>query len=66
MTGDPHGIGAEGLGAGAYDWWTDPASPPLVPAGGGTPIVPRPDGLPDYGTGGVVSPGWPDRWWEQG
>jgi hypothetical protein len=58
MTGDPHGRGAEGLYAGAYDWWTDPASTPLVPAGSGAPIVPHPDGLPDYVTGGVVSPGW--------
>jgi hypothetical protein len=58
MTGDPHGIGALDTNRGAYAWWTDPASTPLAPSDGTAPIVPDPDGLPDYVTGGAVSPGW--------
>jgi hypothetical protein len=58
MTGDPHGHGVQGTHAGAYTWWTDPASPPLVPSDGTSPVAPNPGGLPDYVTGGIVSPGW--------
>jgi hypothetical protein len=58
MTGDPHGRGVFGTHGGAYAWWTDPASTPLVPGDGTAPVAPSPGGLPDYVTGGVVSPGW--------
>jgi len=58
MTGDPHGYSVFGSLPGAYQWWTDPSSTPLVLSDGSPPIVPDPDGLPDYDNGGTVSPGW--------
>ena len=58
MTGDPFGQGALGSNPGAYAWWTDPSSTPLVASDGTPPIVPDPAGLPDYVNGGAVAPGW--------
>jgi hypothetical protein len=58
MTGDPFGRGALGSNPGAYAWWTDPSSTPLVASDGTPPIVPDPAGLPDLANGGAVAPGW--------
>jgi hypothetical protein len=58
MTGDPNGTGVFKSHPGAYAWWTNPSSAPLRLRSGALLSDPNPLGLPDYRTGGVVSPGW--------
>jgi hypothetical protein len=58
MTGDPNGTGVFKSHPGAYSWWVDPRSAPLRLRDGTLLSDPNPLGLPDYRTGGVVTPGW--------
>ncbi len=57
LTGDPDGRGVGG-NEGAYQWWTDPASQPILDSGGNPVVTPDPAGLRDYDLGGYVSPPW--------
>jgi hypothetical protein len=58
MTGDPNGTAVFKSHPGAYAWWSDPRSAPLRLRDGTLLSDPNPLGLPNYVTGGVVSPGW--------
>ncbi len=56
MTGSPTGRGVGAKDSGAYQWWTDPETAPLVAKDGTILVVPNPNGLPDYQDGGTVDP----------
>jgi len=58
MTRAHHGNDASQNWAGAYQWWTDPDSLPITNAAGEPLIIPHENGLPDYQSGGQVTPGW--------
>jgi hypothetical protein len=58
MTGDPAGTSMYRSHPGAYQWWTGAGSPALRLPNGAVFLAPNPLGLPDYRTGGTVTPGW--------